>query len=332
MNRLVLVVLISFACGALCLARADHVDPEVKTQVNKQTTFFKDNIENIGQLEKDINSAVDNAAKSELNEDNIMKNMQETMGISKSQIDKEKDGLDNLHPDDLSEQGRKKMLESNITEEIYPDENSALMKQHAKDVDFLVGQHKKLLGNLLDVLKQNGLHVDCKQIKGNKIIEPGYSLKTERIPAQDSTYDQKICEEPRNSYKCRDVVTLKCNKREKVYGDWQLKETFISGSELFNNHKGWLYSIKWKDKRFGVHMHDGLGYRAEVAYKIAGMLGVSTSQIIVHPIEARGYGGELEFGKDIVWEKYRFVYSYRDYIGEKCLEWQEDWNESCYLR
>jgi hypothetical protein len=108
----------------------------------------------------------------------------------------------------LADKGRARLVESNLLEEIYLDETKPLYIQHKKDADAIAEASSNMLGNLLGMLKDLG--VDCRTVKGNKVVEPEYFIDLKRTPTKDTVYNKTICEELRNSYNCRDKLTLRC--------------------------------------------------------------------------------------------------------------------------
>lgn len=336
MRIFVLFVLTSFLANG-STAIAEYLDPEVKTQVNEQTSFFKDSVENMAEVEKEIKASISNTEKA--HEDVIgLSNMMESLagGSKGTEIQKTKNDLSGISADDLADKGRSKMMEENLLEQLYPDEDAPLMKQHKKDVDFLVDNHKKLFGNLLEVLKQHGLHINCKQVKGSKVVEPGYVLEVEKKVEQELEYEQKTCEELRNRYRCRDVLKVECTNKEPVYGDWQVRHIRLNGWDIYQNHRHWLYPVFWKKGRHGLHMKGDDFTKQQVAQKIADKIDRNVGDIIMHPISPRGLEptlyGELTYDEYVAFALYSFTYSIKPLKGYKCTNWLQTWVETCRLK
>ena len=203
---------------------------------------------------------------------------------------------------------------------------------HKKDIDKIADANEKLTSRLIEGLRD--LDIDCKTVKGDKELEPEYTIEIEKEHFKDVTYNQHICEELRNRYNCTDTATLKCAKTGVRYNNWQDRTIEFSGHEVYWQHNWWMVGIKWKAKRFGIHMKVGnSNVNNDVRGYIAKKLGVNIDQINEHVgIDARGVGNIFHVeGKSYRWEKFIFKYKYRDsYLV--CEVWNEDWNEVCRLQ
>lgn len=74
------------------------------------------------------------------------------------------------------------------------------------------------------------------------------------------------------------------------YGPWTSTTWVVGGAEIFST-KGlsWWYDIKWKSKRFGMHMRNDAATREDIKQTLAAKLGCSTEYIMLDPdINPRG--------------------------------------------
>jgi hypothetical protein len=196
-----------FSCGK---SMAAYQDPTGKTNVNQQTDLFKKSIDDLNGFQRQLELDKDTAAK------DLGGASQGSMSISdktSAEIEANANDLNNIRSNDLAGEGRKKLMQEKVLETMYPDETSPLYAQHKKDAEAIAAGSGKLMGNLLAMLKDLG--VDCKTVKGNKIIEPEYfpEIKTEvkrKKKGGNTIYNKRICEELRNQYYCRDKLTLRC--------------------------------------------------------------------------------------------------------------------------
>jgi hypothetical protein len=225
------------------------------------------------------------------------------------------------------------MIKEDSLNALYPDYNRPGYRQHLKDAKTIAEAQEDLLRNLMEKLKELG--VDCKTVKGDKKVEPEYFLQTKISNHKDTVYNQVFCEELRNQYNCRDSVSLTCKRKGKRYGEWEERTIELSGPWIHWNRRWWTYAIKWKKKRFGIHLYPNW-QRSDVANSIRDhiveTLDVSDEQIDKEVnVSARGEGAinHIE-GKGYIWERFRIGYKYRS-STEICEQWSEDWTESCNL-
>jgi hypothetical protein len=55
--KILLLIFATFACLSAATSKADHVEPEVKTQVNKQTDLFEKSIKDLPDFTKQLEKA-----------------------------------------------------------------------------------------------------------------------------------------------------------------------------------------------------------------------------------------------------------------------------------
>jgi hypothetical protein len=253
---------------------------------------------------------------------------------SKAELEGEGSKLEAIHENDLAERGRQEMIESNNLNELYPKYKRSLMKKHKRDAKTIASKHRELMDNILGELKKK-LGVDCKTIKGDKRIEPEYFLQIKKTQTKDTVYNQTFCEELRNKYSCNDTATVRCIRRGIRWHPWEYREVDIPGDTVFHRADplGLCYAIKWKKKRFGLHIHQNSpGWRVF----LSNHLNIPIEKIgeqISFPFANRGVGRGTHWVKHklAAFDTYRLGYNYReDY--EVCEEWSEDWKETCRLQ
>lgn len=239
--------------------------------------------------------------------------------------------LQNMNPSELLSRGRAKMAEDNSMDQLYLDESLPLNKIHKEDAKDLAKGQEQLMGNLLSKLKELA-DVDCKTIKGPKVIEPTYYMQIEQRKHKDTKYNQTICEELRNSYRCTDSLSLTCLKRGMKWEAWQNKTFRISGTDFYNHARHLGYSIKWKKKRHGWHIHHNAVQWQEFITKHLRLKDGQVDHNISYPHGNRGTGGTQPVYDQwrIVFDHYEVDYRYRD--GRPiCEQWRENWTENCNL-
>ena len=332
-------------------ARAEYSDPTTMVNVNKQTDLFEKSMDDWDSLQDQII----NQKSSTLEGVKGKQGLDSISSKSQSEIKSSAGSLSSIKATDLNSRGTEELSKDNIMNDIYIDFSRPLNKQHMVDAKKLAKGQDRLMGNLLNKLREIG--VDCKTVKGPVEKEPTYYLQIEKTQHKDTVYNKTICEELRNSYRCTDSVSLTCKRRGKGYGEWEPRKIRFNGHVLHNTKMDWGFAIKWKYKRWGWHISPNhpsskafSGPEAQVDSKwrknpaaiiadarayIALQLGVSIEQIGEHvqfPASGRGIGniGGVGCRWRVVWDEYEFGYSYRD-AYDTCEEWEEDWTERCDL-
>lgn len=352
-NLLAMTLFFLFSVPAL----ADHQDPIAKTNVNEQSDLFKKSVGDVKGFEGQIEGGKTNAVEGLKNSGNTIF---EISGKREGEVQNEIGNLKNIKANDLGDKGAKAASESGIMDEIYIDENKTLYREHKKDAELIANGTKDLLSNLLAKLKELG--VDCKQVKGNKEIEPEHRIDIKKEASQDARYDPHFCEELRNKYNCRDEVALRCIRKGKRYGEWQPRTKRFDGHWIYANAMNWGYALKWKVGRWGWHItpyhptgmdlffsevqvdstwrNDPGAIIADARRLIAQEEKAAIEQIsenITFPDNnsGRGVGNTIELGKSqrwrVIWQWYDFHYQYREKY-DVCEEWEEDWTERCRLQ
>lgn len=343
-------LLFALIVGVSLSAKAEYSDPTTQVNVNEQTDLFENSMDDWGGLQDQIRNQ----------KSSTIEGIERKQGLdsisSNSQLEIESSAaiLSSIKATDLNSRGTEELSKENIMNDIYVDFSRPLNKQHMVDAKKLAKGQDKLMGDLLEKLREIG--VDCKTVKGPVEKEPTYYLQIEKTQHKDTVYNKTICEELRNSYRCTDSVSLTCKRRGTGYGEWEPRKIRFNGYVLHNAKMNWGYALKWKRKRWGWHITPNhpkggfFGPEAQVDSKwknnpaaimadarayIALQLGVSIEQIgenVQFPASGRGIGniGGVGCRWRVVWDEYEFGYSYRD-AYDTCEEWEEDWTERCDL-
>ena len=323
---------------AVKTANADYHDPTAKTNVNEQTDLFDQSIDDWSGLQDQIRDSKEttiNGAKSEEGLDYLVKE-------SRSEITTEADSLSSINANDLQDKGTNKMLQENTIDDLYVDFDKPLNKQYMVDAQKIANAQDELIKNLQAVLKDFG--VDCKTVKGPKEIEPAYYLQIKKEQTKDTVYNKTLCEELRNKYNCTDTLKLSCKTKVMQWEDWQDRTIDFGGGDIYWNLVGWMYSYKWEDREFGLHIRQEPHVMADIGREIAKRIGATTDQVAyvatimppLHPFRlntpGKGFGEIFHLEKkSYTWEIFKFSYKYRE--GKLvCGEWDEEWNEECKLR
>lgn len=323
-------------------ARAEYSDPTTMVNVNEQTDLFEKSMDDWGGLQDQVS----NQKSSTLEGIEGKQGLDSISSKSQAEIESSAGSLSSIKATDLNSRGTEELSKDNIMNDIYVDFSRPLNKQHMVDAKKLAKGQDRLMGNLLDKLKEIG--VDCKTVKGPVAKEPTYYLQIEKTQHKDTVYNKTICEELRNRYRCTDSVALTCKRKGQRYGEWEPRTIRFNGHVLHNEKENWGWAVYWKRKRWGWHItlrHGGgsespwrnnpAAIIADARAYIAEQLGVSLEQIgeyVTFPPSGRGEGSINPVGHRwrVVWDEYEFGYSYREAF-DICEEWEEDWTKRCDL-
>jgi hypothetical protein len=340
MNKIFSIIATLFNLFFLCtvlqlftsISKADHVAHELPTQANKQTDLFESSVDGLSDFTNKLEAGKQNGIDSMGGGHGSPQGLKYITQKSKAELSGESAKLESIHENDLAGKGREEMIKSNSLNELHTDYARPLNKQHLKDAKTIAAAQDELLQNLLGKLKDLG--VDCKTIKGDKKVEPEYFLQTKKTNHKDTLYNQTFCEELRNKYNCRDTATLRCKKRGMKWNPWQNQEMLLDGDWIYWNHMGWVYPIKWKSGRYGLHMRQGHPVvMAELRTHIANTRNVPIENINPQvDFEPRGEGHTNNVCDDLnSFAIHRIRYQIRD-GHEVCEEWSEDWTERCTIK
>lgn len=301
-----------------------HKDQTAQTQVNQQTDLFGKSIENWGDFQEKIDAG--KAVPCEAMEEDLSIFDKRGMAGARS----EKDALATIKASEFDDKGSAKLSEFRESfgegGDIYVDYERPLNKRYLEDAKEIAADQNELMGNLIGKLKELG--VDCKTEKGSIEMEPAFFMQVKREDHKDAIYNQTMCEELRGTYNCTDTMSITCLKRNWKFYEWKDDERHIKIGGFEAKDHGFLFSIKWKKKRFGLHMHQDRkdGVRHWIGHK----LGVHPDQIGGVRYTERGnepipHAG----GKEYVFNDFDIYYKFRD--GEEiCDQWSEErWDESC---
>ena len=321
------LVLFWAALLAICSSTAKAAP---KTNINEVTSLFDDHIQGKDRLLNDLKGQMDSAVSGVKSKSGF--EMIEGMSGAENKAAE----LSRIRATDLDNEGRRKRVSEEYRfydeNELEPDYTKPGNRLHKQDADDIARATGNVLGNLIAKLKD--LNIDCKTIKGPVQKEPVYYIDIKRENQRNTEYDQFFCQEPRNKYNCRDELKLRCERKGIKWNNWEQRSIKIDGDRIYREAQYLGYSIKWKKKRHGWHIHqDSAGWRSF----LSNYLNIPIEQIheiITFPHGARGVGGSTHPVYErwrIVFDQYEFGYKYRDGY-EVCEEWKEDWTERCILQ
>lgn len=340
-------------------------DPTSKTNVNVQTDLFRKSVGDVeafkNQVREDEKEAIE---KLRSGGDH---GVEFIAGTSRKEIDENTAEPSTIRADELNDRGRTKLLKENLLEEIYVDESNPLMVAHRKDAERIAEGSKDLLGSLLLSLKER-LGVDCYTVKGNKEIEPEHHIKLKEEQIKETVYDQTMCEEPRNQYNCHDVLTLKCTRTGPVGGIKYILKVSRGNNGFVDQLLQGARALSYSDKvvlmqlygwSLPLHLYNQNHFYNHPIGLVADMTpyssvikdiiskDINTGKIIVPP--HRWYWPEFNWNgfkarhhqmsvQKITGEWYEnpipthtpYIKLY--YYDEQCIEWSEDWSETCIFQ
>ncbi|WP_425360344.1 hypothetical protein [Candidatus Tisiphia endosymbiont of Ceraclea dissimilis] len=325
---------------------AVYTEPTAKTNVNKVDPLFNEKIENYKGFEQVLErqkvSAVKGAESETGFNDLVGSKQARTKGAE----------LGNIRAEELEGSGIRESFKEAWVNEYLVDYSRPGMMRHKDDANSITEGTGQMMSSLLGFLKR--LDIDCKQVKGNKEIEPQYYIQliTELDRNKgDTVYDKTICEELRNKYRCTDTITVRCKKKERTL---QEKTIYINYHFLPNPPKGipvqhyflkYFYNsnqdlLDWEVQQSTIRRikENGSVVQQQMKRLLADQLQIPVEDIVSVRINRDGPPiGELS---DPSW--IRTYMSHDDYFGrdftvaykigsEECTEWQEEWSETCTL-
>jgi len=354
MNKVRVKLTIVFCIRLLeASAYGAYRDPIAKTNINPKTDLFEKEIEDYGTFEK----AMDALKEQAVNGITSSGNLELISDKTDDELKAAAGDLSSIRATELQAKGREEVLRTGIMEELHVDYTNPLNAAHQKDAVSIADASGDLLGKVLVLFKEFG--IDCRAAQGNKVIEPEYHIEIKKEQIKDTVYTKTMCEEPRNKYNCRDILSMRCSKRGIRWGLWQSRQIVISGSELFRSGK----TVFWVD-------HTGRScfeYKLSVGSRtIGGFFSAPRTippnsyhvalmrefLVTKHPgstldnistemsswwsgglfsVDGWYYGGRRLGHKDYGWRSYTVNYQYRDGYPV-CEQWSEDWSETCILQ
>lgn len=328
------IMLTMINLGALLLtsiALADHLGPEVKTQVNQQSDLFEQSINDLQALKQQL---------MEKQQDNI-----NSMGdgsqlppalnvlTNKGELESESSKLQAISEHDLEALGRQELIKQNMMS-LHPDYSHPGYSRYLKDAESLAVAQDSLLSNLLGKLKELG--IDCKTVKGDQRHEPEYYLQIRQQQVKDTVYNQVFCESLRNRYLCHDRLMMNCKTKGIQKGVAQPKVVNLGAMDLWNLavFNGEDYEQRgntYEDAKLVLKIRLDATSIPVIKNWLALKEGVSND--FIDNIKVSYHGGIMFMNLDS--RKHGFTTYRLDYeVAKKheiCLEWQEEWIEQCIL-
>jgi hypothetical protein len=238
MNKVRVKLTIVFCIQLLeASAYGAYRDPIAKTNINPKTDLFEKEIEDYGTFEKAMDALKEQAVNGITSSGNLKLISDKT----DDEIKAAAGDLSSIRATELQAKGREEVLRTGIMEELHVDYTNPLNAAHQKDAVSIADASGDLLGKVLVLFKEFG--IDCRAAQGNKVIEPEYHIEIKKEQIKDTVYTKTMCEDPRNKYNCRDILSMRCSKRGIRWGLWQSRQIVISGSELFRSGK----TVFWVD-------------------------------------------------------------------------------------
>lgn len=314
---------------------ATYTDPTTRTNVNKVDPLLSEKIEDYKDFEQDLEEQKASAVKGVESEVGV-----NDLGGGNDEVRAKVSNLSNIRAEELEEAGAKESVKEPWINECLLDYSKPGMIQHKEDAAIIANETGKMLDGLIGILKK--LDIDCKQVKGNKEVEPQYyiqsALELDRSKG-DSIYDKVICDELRNKYHCTDTITLKCIKK-----GGSLKEAVIRITDkddpiigtttwwetLWNNTEGDPGSLAVRDLPWMKIRESDQVTQLQMKQRMAKKLGISADSIV--SVSWKPKKSRLSFGMQHlrIFEE-NFLISYKD-GPDKCVEWQESLDERCKLQ
>ncbi len=212
---------------------AVYTEPTAKTNVNKVDPLFNEKIENYKAFEQVLERQKASAVKGVESEtgfnDLVGSRQARTKGAE----------LSNIRAEELEGSGIRESFKEAWINEYLVDYSRPGMMRYKDDANSITEGTGQMMSSLLGFLKR--LDIDCKQVKGNKEIEPQYYIQLIKELDRnkgDTVYDKTICEELRNKYHCIDELVLQC-----LHFAEKTTELTINGSNI-NYHQSLIGSAK----------------------------------------------------------------------------------------
>lgn len=204
---------------------------------------------------------------------------------------------------------------------------------HKKDVQEIVGATSALLGNITASLKDLG--GDCSEVKGSVQKTPIHVIETKREEQRNTEYDQVICQQPKNQYRCSDSLSLRCVKRREntdeqyvVISRNEIPSQFIRTQMVGAALRAGIYSDTLTIDSSNSHVFKDIVSRKISNNKISILpqsvcfcFGTIYSRIV--------NGIQVTSGHHPINGTIKIYYQFTN--AGKCETWSEDWNQRCVL-
>ena len=336
-------------------------DPIAKTNINPKTDLFEKEIEDYGTFEK----AMDALKEQAVNGITSSGTLELISDKTDDELKAAAGDLSSIRATELQAKGREEVLRTGMTE-LHVDYTNPLNTEHQKDAIRIADSSEMLLGKLMELFKEFG--IDCQTVKGNTVIEPEYHIEIKKEQVKDTVYTKTMCEEPRNQYNCHDVLTLKCTRTGPVGGIKYILKVSRGNNGFVDQLLQGARALSYSDKvvlmqlygwSLPLHLYNQNHFYNPPIGLVADMTpyssvikdiiskDINTGKIIVPP--HRWYWPEFNWNgfkarhhqmsvQKITGEWYEnpipihtpYIKLY--YYDEQCIEWSEDWSETCILQ
>jgi hypothetical protein len=338
-------------------------DPIAKTNINPKTDLFEKEIEDYGTFRDHMGSLREQAI------DGIASpgNLELISDKTDDEIKAAASDLSTIRATDLQVKGQEEVLRTGIMEELHVDYTNPLNTEYQKDASRIADASGNLLKKLTELFKEFG--IDCKAVKGNMVIEPEYYIDIKKEQIKDTVYTKAICEEPRNRYKCYDVLTASC-KRKGAVGE--LKYVFLAVDGFVNQLLEGTRRVGYDDRAVLAQLEGRLADMTPYSSVIKGIIGkifkktnitVPSYRLEITPKRIyRGYealrnhfalrkliqmsvqartgewfdnwieaiqASSMSCRYSLITYNDRFIPLF--YYDEGCVEWVDEWDEVCGL-
>lgn len=293
-----------------------------KTNLNRVTSEFQENIENKADLDNDIR--------------NYIKNSEQNIGsgsvyevFSPTEI--------RISNSDAEEMGRAERLKMEYFNKFEIDYSRPGVKKHQQDIDEIVKLTHSKIGKILEFLRKNG--IDCKEFLQKKNEDKPFLTDIEKIPSKEVDYKPHFCEHLESKYNCLSSLSIRCEKKGMKWEEWEAKSIKISGPELLaSSGYGFFYAHHVADSVFERKLFSP----SSREYKWVRFSSVpAMKHYLADRFKARpeSFSDDMTFsweggiyhleGKNYAWRFYNINYKYRD--GEEiCEKWSDEiWQDYC---
>jgi hypothetical protein len=336
---------------------ATYTEPTSRTNVNKVDPVFDEKIESYKSFEQALEEQKTSAVKGAESEVGVH-DLVDGSDEARAKVS----NLSNIRAEELEGAGLRESVREPWINEYLLDYSKPGMMQHKEDAAIIANGTGKMLDGLIGILKKLG--IDCKQVKGNKEVEPQYhiqlALELDRNKG-DTIYDKIICEELRNKYHCTDTIIVRCVNRaqgglqpstirlghHEMPDHWWLGrgrdggrcyggiQNTTNGFAVFNNIPGVLAEVKQGiiarigNPNIEVPPQEIMFFQGGNGVSLDGIN--SSGRVVLYQLNEAGNRGHIQNtwhpNPEQVSGSVRFFY--RVTQEAKCIQWHEDWNEVC---